>query len=83
VVRHFSLRSPAKSNQADTFDFAILCSVLTHMLPEVIENYLRQTTRVLARGDSAFISVFLFDPTAALAVNDGTTTRSGNHAQRT
>jgi SAM-dependent methyltransferase len=57
----------------DTFDLAILCSLLTHILPDAIENYLRQTTRVLARGGSAFISVFLFDPTAVLAMNDGTT----------
>jgi SAM-dependent methyltransferase len=56
------------------FDLAILSSVLTHMLPEGIENYLRQTARVLGSGGSAFISVFLFDPAAALAVNQRTTT---------
>jgi SAM-dependent methyltransferase len=57
----------------DTFDLAILCSVLTHMLPDAIENYLRQTARVLVPGGSAFISVLLFDRAAEIAVHDGTT----------
>jgi SAM-dependent methyltransferase len=52
---------------------AILCSVLTHILPDAIENYLRQTARVLAPGGSAFISVFLFDLAAEIAVRNGTT----------
>lgn len=57
----------------DRFDLAILCSVLTHMLPEAIENYLRQTARVLVSGGSAFISVLLFDHAAETAVRNGTT----------
>jgi SAM-dependent methyltransferase len=57
----------------DRFDLAILCSVLTHILPDAIENYLRQTARVLAPGGSAFISVFLFDLHAEIAVRSGTT----------
>jgi SAM-dependent methyltransferase len=57
----------------DTFDLAILCSVLTHMLPDAIENYLRQTARILVPGGSAFISVFLFDFHAEIAVGNGTT----------
>jgi SAM-dependent methyltransferase len=57
----------------DRFDLAILCSVLTHMLPDAIENYLRQTARVLVPGGSAFISVLLFDLAAETAVRNGTT----------
>jgi SAM-dependent methyltransferase len=57
----------------DRFDLAILCSVLTHILPDAIENYLQQTTRVLVRGGSAFISVLLFDLAAETAVRNGTT----------
>jgi SAM-dependent methyltransferase len=56
-----------------SFDLVILASVLTHMLPEPIENYLRETARVLQSGGSAFMSVFLFDEAAAIAVNGGTT----------
>jgi SAM-dependent methyltransferase len=57
----------------DSFDLAILCSVLTHMLPDAIENYLRQTARILVPGGSAFISVLLFDFAAEIAVRNGTT----------
>ena len=56
-----------------SFDLVILSSVLTHMMPEAIENYLRETARVLCSGGSAFISVFLFDEAAAIAVSSGTT----------
>jgi hypothetical protein len=42
-------------------------------LPDAIENYLRQTARVLVPGGSAFISVFLFDLAAEIAVRNGTT----------
>lgn len=58
---------------SEAFDLTILCSVLTHMLPDAIANYLRQTARVLAPGGSAFISIFLFDRAAAIAVQNGTT----------
>ena len=47
------------------FDLGILSSIL----PEAIENYLRETVRVPQPGAPAFISLFLFDETAAKAVN--------------
>jgi ubiquinone/menaquinone biosynthesis C-methylase UbiE len=55
------------------FNLVILSSVLTHILPEAIENYLRETARVLQPGAPAFISMFLFDAAAANAVNSQTT----------
>lgn len=64
----------------ETFDLAILCSVLTHMLPDAIENYLRQTARILAPGGSAFMSVLLFDRAAEIAVQNGTTIFDFRHA---
>jgi SAM-dependent methyltransferase len=56
-----------------SFDLVILSSVLTHILPEAIENYVRGTARVLQPGVAAFMSVFLFDEAAANAVNSQTT----------
>jgi SAM-dependent methyltransferase len=56
-----------------TFDLTILISVLTHILPDAIANYLRETARVLAPGGSAFITTFLFDRAAEIAVRQGTT----------
>ena len=38
------------------FDLVILSSVLTHILPEAIENYLRETARVLQPAAPAFRS---------------------------
>jgi SAM-dependent methyltransferase len=55
------------------FDLAILTSVLTHILPDAIENYLRQTARVLFPGGSAFITTFLFDQGAETAVRQHAT----------
>jgi len=59
--------------QSGEFDLVILSSVLTHILPQAIENYLRETARVLRPNAPAFISVFLFDEAAANAVNSQTT----------
>ena len=42
-------------------------------MPEAIENYLRETGRVLRSGGAAFMSVFLFDEAAAAAVAERTT----------
>jgi SAM-dependent methyltransferase len=61
------------------FDLVILSSVLTHILPEAIENYLRETVRVLQPGAPAFISMFLFDEAAANAVNSQTTNFDFRH----
>jgi len=63
----------------NAFDLAILASVLTHMLPDAIENYVRQTVRVLASGGSAFMSVFLFDQAAEIAVRSRTTIFDFHH----
>ena len=72
---HFEFPYPAAS-----FDLVILSSVLTHMLPDAIDNYIRQTARVLRPGGSAFMSVFLFDAAAATAVRNGTTIFDFRHA---
>jgi SAM-dependent methyltransferase len=51
-----------------TFDFAIACSLYTHMLHEDAENYLRETHRVLKRGGTLLASFFLLYPESIKAI---------------
>jgi SAM-dependent methyltransferase len=45
----------------EAFDFAILTSVLTHLLEEEAAHYLRETARVLRPGGRAVATFFLLD----------------------
>jgi len=45
----------------DSFDFAILTSVLTHLLEAEAAHYLRETARVLRPGGRALATFFLLD----------------------
>lgn len=45
----------------ESFDFVVLASVFTHMLPDDVGNYLSETVRVLRRGGRCFISFFLLN----------------------
>ena len=48
---------------ADRFDFAVLMSVFTHMMPEGVAQYLGETARVLQPGTGrCLISYFLLNP---------------------
>jgi SAM-dependent methyltransferase len=58
---------------SETFDLGIVSSVFTHMLPNEIANYVAELSRVLKPGGSCFVSVFLFDSEAELAVAEGAT----------
>jgi SAM-dependent methyltransferase len=50
-----------------SFDFVLLASVFTHMLPAGVENYVYEISRVLTPGGRCFITFFLWnDKTAAL-----------------
>jgi SAM-dependent methyltransferase len=42
-----------------SFDFVLLASVFTHMLPGEVEQYLREISRVLAPGGTCIASFFL------------------------
>jgi SAM-dependent methyltransferase len=44
-----------------TYDFVFLISVFSHMLPEDMENYLREITRVLKPEGQCLSSYFLFN----------------------
>ena len=43
----------------ESFDFAVLCSVFTHMLPEDVQRYVCEVARVLKTGGRCLISFFL------------------------
>lgn len=45
----------------EQFDFVVLNSVFTHMLPDEVENYLREVARVLRTGGRCLISFFLLN----------------------
>lgn len=47
-----------------TFDFVLLTSVFTHMLPLAIDNYLREVSRVLKPSGTCFATWFLLDAEA-------------------
>jgi SAM-dependent methyltransferase len=46
---------------SDSFDFAFFASVFTHMLPAEMENYIRETARVLKKGGRIFATYFLIN----------------------
>ncbi len=45
-----------------SFDFVCLTSVFTHMLPNDVENYLFQISRVLKPNGKCFVTFFLLNP---------------------
>jgi ubiquinone/menaquinone biosynthesis C-methylase UbiE len=55
----------------EVFDFAMLMSVFTHMLPVAIRNYIQELSRVMKTGAKAFITTFLLNEESAAAIKDG------------
>lgn len=55
-AEHFHF--PYKKN---SFDFVILLSVFTHMVPKDLENYMREIFRVLKKGGKCFMTFFLLN----------------------
>jgi len=47
-----------------TFDLVFLVTVFSHLLPADMENYLRESARVLKPGGTCLASYFLYDPQA-------------------
>ncbi|MCP4204624.1 MAG: class I SAM-dependent methyltransferase [bacterium] len=48
-------------HDGSTFDCVYAASVFTHLLPDEVTNYLRQTARVLKPGGKALFSFFVLD----------------------
>lgn len=55
----------------ESFDVVLLSSVFTHILPDGLENYFGQITRVLKPGGRAVITYFLWNNEAAEAIAAG------------
>jgi SAM-dependent methyltransferase len=53
----------------ESFDFVVLGSVFTHMLPEDIENYFSEITCVLKRGGRCLITFFLLNKESLELIN--------------
>ena len=45
----------------ESFDVVFATSILTHLLPDAVENYLAEIHRVLAPGGRSFVTYFLVD----------------------
>lgn len=54
------------------FDLVIMTSVLTHVLPDVLEHYLVETSRVLKPGGRCFITYFLLNDESRSFLKEGT-----------
>jgi ubiquinone/menaquinone biosynthesis C-methylase UbiE len=64
-LRAQNLRFPYED---ESFDFIFLTSVFTHMLSDEVEKYLRESSRVLKRGGSLFLTFFLLTPESKMLI---------------
>jgi SAM-dependent methyltransferase len=54
-----------------SFDFIFLASVFTHMLPDAVEHYLHEISRLLATGGVCVASFFLLNDETRIGVETG------------
>lgn len=59
---------------AEQFDFVVLNSVFTHMLPLEVENYLSEISRVLLPGGRCLISFFVLNDESLRLIEAGRST---------
>jgi SAM-dependent methyltransferase len=57
------------------FDFVVLNSVFTHMMPAEVENYLSEISRVLKKGGRCLISFFLLNAEAEKLIESGVSSK--------
>jgi ubiquinone/menaquinone biosynthesis C-methylase UbiE len=55
----------------ESFDLVFLASVLTHLLPADLENYLYEISRVLKLGGRCLLTYFLLNPESARLLDKG------------
>jgi SAM-dependent methyltransferase len=64
----------------DSFDFVVVSSVFSHMLPEDLANYLAQISRVLRPGGQAMISCYLLNARKRAELAPGRSALTFSHA---
>jgi|SRR5215211_1512599 len=62
-----------------SFDFVVLTSVFTHMRPPEVRHYLDEIRRVLRPTGRVFMTFFLLNPDAMVAIEAGLTKRTFEH----
>lgn len=62
-----------------SFDFVLLTSVFTHLLPEELENYLSEIRRVLAPNGRCLATFFLLNDESLEAIRSGASTIDFRH----
>lgn len=62
-----------------SFDFVLLTSVFTHLLPDEVENYLSEIGRVLAPGGRCLASFFLLNEESLGLIRSGSSTIDFRH----
>jgi SAM-dependent methyltransferase len=55
----------------ESFDFIFLTSVFTHMVPEEVENYIAEISRVLKKDNLALITFFLLNKESRYLIDKG------------
>lgn len=62
-----------------SFDFVLLTSVFTHLLPDEIENYVSEIGRVLAPGGRCLATFFLLNEESLALIRSGSSTIDFKH----
>ena len=63
----------------EQFDFAVLNSVFTHMMPDEVASYLSEVARVLKPGGRCLISFFLLNRESISLIEAGKSTQNLRH----
>lgn len=62
--------------QSGTFNFVFLTSVFTHMMPQEMENYFYEVSRVLRKGGKCLVTFFLLNEESSKLIDRGKSTLS-------
>jgi ubiquinone/menaquinone biosynthesis C-methylase UbiE len=63
----------------EAFDVVFLTSVFTHMKPRDVENYLSEISRVLKKGSTCFITMFLLNDESNRSIAENNSTQLISH----